>query len=133
MQQCLSFSLVVMRDALATTLVRAGASNQLLVKSHSQFGVRAVAVIASIVLLLALANARIGRPQTIHTHPQFSQLPAAAASTYALVDGFDLALLTCAPIINFSVPSFPLPRITRPHYQSRIEDFPCHVRPPPAA
>jgi uncharacterized MnhB-related membrane protein len=104
-----------------------------LVKSPRQFGSKAVVAAASIFLLLAIAEARIARPEALHAQPQFSRASAVAASAYTLVDGFDLALLTRAPVFNFPAPSLRLIRVTRPHYQSRLKDFPYHVRPPPAA
>jgi Domain of unknown function (DUF389) len=103
------------------------------VKFHDHFGAKAAAAIAAVILLLAMADARNARPKVLHAQPQFRQGSTAAPSTYTLVDGFDLALLTCTPVFNFPAPSSHVRRSTGLRYQSRLDDFPCHVRPPPAA
>ncbi len=99
--------------------------------SDTHFGAKTLAAVASVILLLAVAQARAGRPEALHARAQFSQATAVGHNAYLLADGFDLAVPTYAPLVP-PAPSSPLIRATDRHAPLRFEDFVCDVRPPPA-
>ena len=84
-------------------------------------------------LLLVVVEARTARLQSLQTEHQFCQTQTVDFSACTQVDGLDLALLTPLPVLSPPARLTSVVENARPDHPSRIEKFPSHVRPPPAA